>query len=946
MTDGPDRAELERFLAASGEARSAHDLGALAEGLHGHVHRDAELVTRVAPVLAETAEGGTAACALRALVTANATLGRHAEALTAVERARTLALAAGDRTEAARVLVASMQPLCETGRVEEAIATGEQARDELLEAKETALSARVDLNLGNVHKMRGESARALSHLERVLEVLPEDDPIRPHALNAVGECRHLLDDHEGADQAFREALEALGENAGLAGGVITGNRADVASREGRLQEAIALFTEARRRLESLGAESHVARLVVETAEALEVAGLHQEARAELEAGLERVIAVDMPHESARARLALGRLHIREGRFHQAVERFEEARALYESIDNRRLADRCRLATAEALIAAGRNDQAAVHLEVVRGAERDGYDRLLLDHHESLLHEAEGRLEEAVRFSESARREAESLGIRPLAIDLAARHCRLLRETGAVAEAIRIGLDATRAIEGIRTGFQGERLRAAFLASRLDAHEACVAALLASGSEADLELAFETVERARNRALVERLSRQLEETGASSPDDPTTLRLRRRLNALYAAMARDGFEDQRRLRSGDRQREIDALELQLDRHLIEVEPAITAATSLPDIEEIGSALGPGTVMLEFFVIGDDLAIFTVDVTGLKVEVRTGVLPRLRELIDEFHFQCRRRLRGVPGPGLEQRMVTASHAILRELHDLLLAELDATTLAAERWLIVPYGPLVSIPFHALHDGTSHLIDRVSIATAPSAATAVSRPRPRRRSEGVLVATVADELAPSITVEGDAVAAGYEATGEPLLRLDGAAATTDRVKEALTRVRVAHIACHGRFLAGSPRSSGLRMADRWLTVRDVHDLNEAPEIVVLSGCETGLNPSEGADELHGITRGFSANGSSAVVASLWSVHDAASTGLMKALHERLPALMGSPFGVTEALRGAQLELRESRPHPAFWAAFFSSEACFGTVARNATDEPTRGGDVTCRS
>ena len=71
----------------------------------------------------------------------------------------------------------------------------------------------------------------------------------------------------------------------------------------------------------------------------------------------------------------------------------------------------------------------------------------------------------------------------------------------------------------------------------------------------------------------------------------------------------------------------------------------------------------------------------------------------------------------------------------------------------------------------------------------------------------------------------------------------------------------------------------------------------------------------------------GDVAEVASLWSVHDTASTRLMTNMHKQLAASVHqAPLQVAEALRSAQISLREERPHPAFWAPFFCAECPAG--------------------
>ena len=126
------------------------------------------------------------------------------------------------------------------------------------------------------------------------------------------------------------------------------------------------------------------------------------------------------------------------------------------------------------------------------------------------------------------------------------------------------------------------------------------------------------------------------------------------------------------------------------------------------------------------------------------------------------------------------------------------------------------------------TSSKAMRFGWPTAPSAAVAVRLATMPSRGDGVVVASVADDRAPAIREEGDRISA----THAEVRRLDAESATADEVLAGLSTARIAHLACHGRFLPGSPRSSGLRFSDRWITTRDIHELEATPSVVVLSG------------------------------------------------------------------------------------------------------------------
>ncbi len=931
MSDATPR--LDRFLEADSEERATmlRDRAICIEVLESVeqlVTRDAGRAAEAGRRIGEASEdGSTGARALRATTTALAYLGRFDEAIGTANEARERAIAADDPIEAARALVAAMHPRCETGRLDEAIEGGETARRELISAGAEDIAVRVDLNLGNIRKMQGDASRALEHLDRVIAALDENDPIRPHALNAIGECRHVLDDLVAADEAFAEAATLLGEQGGLATAIVQGNRADVASREGRLQDALDLFGEARRRCEELGADGHAARLRVESGEALLLAGLFDEARIDLEAALPILERLGMGFEKARALAALARIDLQSSRFPAAVDRADDARSAFLGVANRRLADRAALLAIEACLVDGRLDAAEARLSSMSTADADDLpEATLVGTHamQSMLADARGRSDEALAAARASLTVAEALGIGPLIIECGSRLASMQLRHDSSDAALVTARETIDRLEGLRAGFVANRLRSAFLASRTEAYEVLVSALVARGDEPSCREAFEVVERARSRGLLERLvGGPVDRLEGGDSEEISSLR--RRLLGLYAAMDDDGPDEQRRRRSDTRQTEIDALEIRLDRLMLEVERRATPIDAAMPIEELTASLAPGEALVEFFGVGERMLAFTLLNGGLDGGLEVVSLPlevdAIGSLVTELHFQCRRRLRGEPGPGLERRMRETTEKVLRQLHDAIVRPLPEAVRSASRWLVVPHGPLAAVPFHALLGDDGHVLDRTIVATAPSAAVAVRLATMPSRGDGVVVASVADDRAPAIREEGDRISA----THAEVRRLDAESATADEVLAGLSTARIAHLACHGRFLPGSPRSSGLRFSDRWITTRDIHELEATPSVVVLSGCETGLHPQAGAHELLGLARAFAAGGSRAVVSSLWSVHDASTTRLMTEMHA---AIAGGVEDIAEALTESQRRLRIDRPHPAHWAPFFCSQGSRGAM------------------
>jgi len=118
---------------------------------------------------------------------------------------------------------------------------------------------------------------------------------------------------------------------------------------------------------------------------------------------------------------------------------------------------------------------------------------------------------------------------------------------------------------------------------------------------------------------------------------------------------------------------------------------------------------------------------------------------------------------------------------------------------------------------------------------------------------------------------------------------------------------------WLAGGtpPEEAG----DGLLTAEEVAVLDlRATELVVLSACETGLGAVRVGEGVFGLRRAFVLAGAKTLVMSLWKVPDAQTRELMDELYTRLLA----GHRRADALRGAQLALKDRYADPFYWAAF----------------------------
>lgn len=257
-----------------------------------------------------------------------------------------------------------------------------------------------------------------------------------------------------------------------------------------------------------------------------------------------------------------------------------------------------------------------------------------------------------------------------------------------------------------------------------------------------------------------------------------------------------------------------------------------------------------------------------------------------------------------------LLHATEVHLKNLYQELLAPIRHL-LDARHLVFVPHGLLHYVPFHALHDGESYLVDRYSISYAPSASIyAVCQGKRVEAFGDSLILGVPDAQTPSIRTEVEALSKIL-----PNTRLFiGEAATEDVLRTYGRSSRRIHIATHGYFRQDNPMFSSIRLGGSHLSLYDIYRLQLPAELIVLSGCATGLNVVTPGDELIGLVRGLLQAGAQSLILSLWDVHDQSTTEFMIRLYTRLQLGLST----TEAMQATMLELRQRYPHPYHWAPF----------------------------
>ncbi|MGH2533073.1 MAG: CHAT domain-containing protein [Thermomicrobiales bacterium] len=848
--------------------------------------------------------------------------GRFDEALACCDDAIRIATAASERVEAARARLASLHSLAHLGRFEEAFAAGEAARVAFLDSAEPELAGRADLNLGAVHAMRDNPREALRHLDRAIQALAGDPLLLAQSESNRGNAFMSLDDFRAAEDAFQRAANGFAEGGHpTAAAIAEGNLAYLAARQGLLQPALAHYERARRLLEGDEARSHRLRLLAEQADALLALGMPRQAKEEFERVLPDLEQLGLVVEAARAKAGLGQAHRRLDEIAEAEETLYQVSTAFSALGH--AGERARVDLARAELHALRGERAQAK-QLAGGALADLGDRPA---NAAVAHTVlaaiameDGDLDVAAGELAAALGPAHDLRLSPVLATLHLLRGRLNRTRQRVEPALADFRASIAEVERIRGTLQAERFRSAYLGSRLDAYDELVSLALEDPTSERCAEAFGAVESCKSRTLLDLLDGGSDPSRTDSGDSEGDAALRRRiaelraeLNWHYSRLADAGpGEIQDR---GGAIRDVAAMEEELAR--LEDRQAMThgagsvlAPAMLADIQV---RLPATTALIEYYIAGDEVLAFLVCPERVQVHRRLTTLIDLDQRLRRWRFQIGRGLATpqADGPRAE-RMLRDARRELGDLNAELLAPMRSHLAGVERLIIVPHGPLHALPFHALWDGTRYLLDACEVSYAPSAgiyARLATRPAVAL-SQAPLVVGVEDELAPGIAEEIRRVAPAIGAADV----LAGAEATAERVTAAAAGVPLLHLACHGRFSAAFPATSGLKLHDRWLTPREIAALPLVGAHVTLSACDTGRSQVQSGDELLGLARAFFTAGASSILMSLWSVHDATVVDLMTDFY----GLLRNGESRARALRSAQVACRERQPHPALWAPF----------------------------
>ncbi len=826
---------------------------------------------------AVTADAGLAADVWYHTGNAHFIRNEYPKALEFLERSRTISRDRADVLNEARALFRIAQSHKNLGQYPVALERSLETVALYERAQNADLTARAWAVVGSIQDLMGRYRVALDSYQTSERLFAgAKTPAAVMLLNEMAITQRNLGNFDAALDLYTRALEgqrALGDRLGEA--IALFNRANLYRALGEDGRALDGFQQSLSMARELNERRGMSIILSNFGDLLLTRGDTERALAMFNEQVQLTQALGNRNEQALAILNLADVHKARGELDAAVTRYEEALGIQRAIGARTREAQTLVSLADARLKQGRARAAA-----------DLSGQAL-----------------------SIAREAAAPDLEWRALHAAARAARAQDRT---ADAVAMLRASTAIVNDLRANVSTDTSKIGFVDRRQEVFHDLASLLVASGRA---EEALEAAEAGRARAFADLLAqRQIEGKPAE----------RQQLEDIRSTLdeVRAGGEPAPGRRAGTRGGALDERLATLKAEHGELSSLLTAESPTP--AEITSIVGRlKATVVEYLVAERELLVWVVTRDG-SVHAAVVDVPgtRLQALVGEV-----RRLVAAGGAGAPSARFDA---LARDLNGLLITPIA-------RWLpaspddvvvVVPHGPLALLPFAALQDSRGRpLIARHTLAFAPAISVFRYTAAKRRSGSGDdrTALVVADAVGPpeapmpplpGAREEGDLVAKRLAPATVQLLV--GSDARESTFKRSAGDHRMLHLATHGIISPDRPLASSLLLSpgegeDGYLRVDEIFSLALTAELVVLSGCSTGLGGLSG-DGIIGLGRAFIYAGTPAIVVSQWDVSDRATAFLM----DRFYASLRGGRGPAAALRAAQLATRARYPHPYIWAAF----------------------------
>jgi tetratricopeptide (TPR) repeat protein len=854
--------------------------------------------------------------------------GEYQSAVVLYNEAEKIFEQAKDQEGVGRTVTAAIHPHIMIGDYDAAFTLATKAQKIFSKTGDTRRLARLENNIGNIFHRQDRFQEALNHYEHAYEqLLPYGDAEElAISLNNMSMCLISLNDFAKALASYERAKYLLLDHDIPLIHLITDyNIAYLYYLRGDYRRAIGGLKSARIAGEKIGDKYLVALCYLDLSDIYVELNLSSEVHDIGHHGYQLFRELELGYEAAKTLVNQGIAFGQEGKTTKSLEMFGEAKHLFIKERNEVWQWLIDLYQAIVLFSAGRYYEAR-HFAAGAAAYFDGS---LLRNKAAICYFLLAQTEIHIGDLTAARDQClTGLDIvKKLDSPILQYQGRFLlgridQAAGSYGSAYLQYQQARHSLEGLRSNLYRDELKISFMKNKSELYEHMVELCMNPDfDEGTEEEAFKYIELAKSRNLSELMFQRGHAAPVSKVGQSELVQkirecreelnwYQQRIEVEQMRSAENVAETVRALREKATEKERTLLAILEDLPQASPEVSVIAPAPCATIHDIQSVLSADTTLLEYYFAGDYIVAAVVSQRSFHI-VDVTTLAKVSESLRFFRFQLGRlHLSAHLGPGAAKEMHDSTVAHLAELYKELIDPI-AEYIRTRRLVVVPHGNLHYLPFHALYTGHEFLIDLHDISYAPSATVFALCHGPH---EGTVASSaifgIPDEKAPLIRDEVDAV---HRMLTDSELYL-GAAATHEKLTEKGVNSRVIHVATHGAFRPDNPMFSGIALGDGYLHLYELYQMRLNVELLVFSGCATGLNVISAGDELLGLVRGALYAGARSLLLALWDVNDASTQKFMTAFYRRFQTGEGKVTAAAEAAK----EIRQEYPHPYYWAPF----------------------------
>ena len=347
-----------------------------------------------------------------------------------------------------------------------------------------------------------------------------------------------------------------------------------------------------------------------------------------------------------------------------------------------------------------------------------------------------------------------------------------------------------------------------------------------------------------------------------------------------------------------------------------------------IDEISNRLMPDTTLLEYYYFKGRLVTYIINSDGFEVVDRSIAEERLQDLVYAFRDKMvgSKTTRGVAQDRKTGAVKIRNKHYVQDkdnppISELLLPEAIAKS-RATRLVVVPFGFLHFVPFHALSKNGKFLVEKYPLSYLPSASsiryTNIEN-RPRVYSLLGMGNPALDKKyspLPFAQKEVEDISKYFKEAKH----YTGNEATETRFKQSVDKYDVVHLATHGLFEPYKPMNTALLLSknnidDGRVKIEEIIGLDIKASMVAMSACNTGLGDINNSDDIVGLTKSFMIAGAKNVMSTLWRIEDRASSELMKEFYKYY---RDKPADIALQMAQKKLINNPAYNHPIYWAGY----------------------------